>query len=42
MDASKDTFGHIHLKDSETVEGDTGRLARWVQLVRRIGGKYGP
>ncbi len=25
---------HIHLKDVETLEGDTTRLARWVQIVR--------
>ena len=27
---------HVHLKDIETVEGDTGRLARWVNLVRDL------
>lgn len=26
----------IHLKDIETVEGETERIARWVQIVRRI------
>jgi hypothetical protein len=25
---------HVHLKDIETVEGDTSRLARWVKIVR--------
>ena len=27
---------HLHLKDIETVEGDPGRLARWVGLVRSV------
>jgi hypothetical protein len=29
----------VTLKDIETVEGDTGRLARWVQLVREEAGR---
>jgi hypothetical protein len=31
---------HIHLKDIETVEGDTTRLARWVKIVRELGDQY--
>ncbi|MHB9131347.1 MAG: hypothetical protein ACYDBB_09690 [Armatimonadota bacterium] len=27
---------HIHLKDIETVEGDSSRLARWVRIVREV------
>lgn len=34
LDATQECFAHIHLKDVETVEGDPGRLARWVQIVR--------
>jgi len=31
---TKDCRVHLHLKDVETVEGDPGRLARWVAIVR--------
>lgn len=34
--ACRGGFPHIHLKDVETVEGDTTRLTRWVRLVRDI------
>lgn len=34
--ACRGGFPHIHLKDIETVEGDTTRLTRWVRLVRGI------
>ncbi len=30
----KGCYMHIHLKDIETLEGDTSRLARWVKIVR--------
>ena len=31
---------HIHLKDVETVQGDPGRLKRWVRIVRDVAGEY--
>ena len=33
---TKPTLPHIHLKDIETLEGDNGRLKKWVDLVRHI------
>ncbi len=35
--ATRGQHVHVHLKDIETVEGDTSRLARWVRLVRELG-----
>jgi len=32
----KDGIMHIHLKDIETIQGDTTRLKRWVAKVRQI------
>jgi len=32
--SARGCFVHVHLKDVETVEGDTSRLARWVEIVR--------
>jgi hypothetical protein len=32
--ALKGTYFHIHLKDVETLQGDLGRLSRWVRIVR--------
>ena len=40
MDACKGLHVCIHLKDIETVEGDTSRLARWVEVVRSISDDY--
>ena len=34
LEATRGCFAHIHLKDVETVEGDPGRLACWVRIVR--------
>ena len=34
--ASRDGFPHIHLKDVETVQGDTDRLRRWTQIAREV------
>jgi hypothetical protein len=36
LTACRGGFPHIHLKDIETVEGDTTRLTRWVRLVRHL------
>lgn len=40
LEAGKDCFVHIHLKDIETVEGDPSRLLRWVKIVREIAEEY--
>jgi len=40
MEACKRLHVCIHLKDIETVEGDTSRLARWVGIVRSISDEY--
>ncbi|MBI2440826.1 MAG: hypothetical protein HYV35_05580 [Lentisphaerae bacterium] len=37
--AAQSCFVHIYLKDIETVEGDPGRLSRWVKIVRGIAEK---
>ena len=34
--ACRDGFPHIHLKDIETVQGDTNRLRRWTQIAREV------
>lgn len=34
--AARNCRVHLHLKDVETVEGDSDRLARWTRLVRQI------
>ena len=34
LKAAKGSRVHIHLKDVETLEGDTDRLRRWVQIAR--------
>lgn len=39
LDACHGGYPHIHLKDIETVEGDTTRLTRWVELVRKTCGE---
>ena len=31
---------HVHLKDIETVQGDTSRLARWTRIVRELADEY--
>ena len=36
LEASRGCRVHIHLKDIETVQGDPGRLARWVKIVRQV------
>lgn len=38
LDVSKDCFVDITLKDVETVEGDTRRLAEWVKIVKNVAG----
>jgi hypothetical protein len=39
LQASRDGFVHIHLKDIETVQGDVTRLARWTRIVREVSGE---
>lgn len=34
--ACKDGIAHVHLKDIETVQGETDRLARWTRIVREL------
>jgi len=34
LKATRNGYAHILLKDVETVQGDVGRLARWVDIVR--------
>ena len=34
LKATQNGYAHIFLKDVETVQGDVGRLARWVRIVR--------
>jgi hypothetical protein len=41
LEVSKGCRIHIHLKDVETVQGETDRLARWVRIVRDIADDYG-
>jgi hypothetical protein len=36
LEASRGCRVHIHLKDIETVQGETDRLARWVKIVREV------
>jgi hypothetical protein len=36
LTASRGCFAHVHLKDVETVQGETDRLARWVNIVREV------
>jgi len=36
LNACRGCFPHIHLKDIETVQGDTSRLARWVAITRSV------
>lgn len=36
LSACRDGFVHVHLKDVETVQGETDRLARWTAIVRDI------
>jgi hypothetical protein len=36
LEAARGCRVHIHLKDIETVQGDPGRLARWVKIVRQV------
>jgi hypothetical protein len=40
MEAAKDCYVTIHLKDIETVEGEPERLAKWVRIVRSITDEY--
>jgi hypothetical protein len=40
MEAARGCHVTIHLKDVETVQGDPGRLARWVRIVRSITDDY--
>lgn len=40
MEAARGCIVTIHLKDVETVQGDPGRLAAWVKLVRSITDAY--
>jgi hypothetical protein len=41
LEATRGCSVHIHLKDVETVEGDPGRIARWVRIVRETIVRYG-
>lgn len=36
LDVCRGTYLHIHLKDVETLEGDTARLGRWVRRMRSL------
>lgn len=36
LKACRGGYVHIHLKDIETVQGDTTRLARWTRIVREV------
>jgi hypothetical protein len=40
LDACRGLFPHIHLKDVETLQGDTGRMARWVRVVRETAAEH--
>jgi len=40
MEAAKGCVVAVHLKDVETVQGEPGRLAAWVKLVRSITDSY--
>ncbi|MBI5722498.1 MAG: hypothetical protein HZA50_00960 [Planctomycetes bacterium] len=40
LEACRGQFLHLHLKDIETVQGDTGRLARWTKIVRQTIDEY--
>ncbi len=40
LQASRNGFTHVHLKDIETVQGDPTRLARWTGIVRDIADKF--
>ena len=40
LEATKDGYVHIQLKDVETVQGEPERLARWVDIVREIADRY--
>jgi len=40
MEACRGLHVCIHLKDIETVEGDTSRLSRWVEAVRSVSDAY--
>jgi hypothetical protein len=40
LEAARDCFVHINLKDIETVQGDLSRIPRWVQIAREVTGVY--
>ncbi len=34
--ACRGGFAHVYLKDIETVQGETDRVARWTRIVREL------
>jgi hypothetical protein len=42
LEACRGCHVHVHLKDIETVQGDTDRLRRWVNIVREVAEEVAP